>query len=201
MTRFLVSALMLVFFGSAAMAQGQYRIQPGDMLSIEVLEDSALNRNALVLPDGSISFPMVGSVAAGGKTLDAVKAAITSGLAPNFASPPNVFVTVSALNSGTRATSGGTSRSFNVYIIGAVNNPGKAKVRSGTSLLQFLAESGGFSKFAATKRIQVRRTDRSGNTTVYKYNYKAIENGSASGAPFILHKGDVIVVPERRLFE
>jgi polysaccharide export outer membrane protein len=192
---------MLIFMGSVATAQGQYKIQPGDTLSIEVLEDSALNRNALVLPDGTVSVPLVGSIPAAGKSLSDVQAAIIEGMAPNFASKPNVFVTVSSLNTGTKST-GRSGSSINVYIMGAVNSPGKVKVSSGTSLLQFLAEAGGLTKFAATKRIQLRRTDRkTGTTSVFGFNYKAIENGSADVSSIILKKGDVIVVPERRLFE
>ncbi|MEE9427093.1 MAG: polysaccharide biosynthesis/export family protein [Paracoccaceae bacterium] len=200
MTRLLISALLLIVFGSVASAQGQYKIQPGDTLTIEVLEDQSLNRNALVLPDGTVTMPLVGSIAAGGQTLSALQASIIAGLTPNFATAPNVFVTVQALNTTPRATSGRSS--FDVFIIGAVNTPGKVKVTSGTSLLQFLAESGGFTKFAAKKRIQLRRTDsRTGKSSIFQFNYKAIEDGSATTNSVVLQRGDVIIVPERRLFE
>ena len=199
MARFLTSILTMIFLATMAAAQGSYKVQPGDVLRIEVLEDATLNRDALVLPDGTVSVPLVGSIKASGRTLDAIRDAVVAGLSPNFAAPPNVFVTVAAL--GAPVAKGGGS-SIDVYLIGAVNNPGKITVRSGTSLLQFLAESGGFTKFAAKKRIQLRRTDRkTGQTAVYTFNYKAIEDGSASVNAIILHKGDVIVVPERRLFE
>jgi polysaccharide biosynthesis/export protein len=201
MARTFFSALMLIVLGSIASAQGLYKIQPGDVLRIEVLEDQSLNRNALVLPDGTVSMPLVGSIAAGGQTLGAVQAAITGALTPNFATAPNVFVTVSTLNNPV-GTATGSSSSLTVYIIGAVKNPGQATVNSGTSLLQFLATTGGFTQFAAKKRIQLRRTDKkTGQTSVFSFNYKAIEDGSASVKSIILHKGDVIVVPERRLFE
>jgi len=91
---------------------------------------------------------------------------------------------------------------LNIYVMGEVQSPGKKAVERGTSLLQFLASSGGFTKFAATKRIQVRRTDpKTGQATVYGFNYHAIEKGAATVSSIILNEGDVIVVPERRLFE
>ncbi len=202
MARILFSALIMIAFGSIASAQGLYKIQPGDVLRIEVLEDQSLNRNALVLPDGTVSMPLAGSVSAGGKTLGNVQESIVSGLSSNFASPPSVFVTIQSLSGAPKASSGGRSSSFDVYIMGAVNKPGQSKIKSGTTMLQFLASSGGFTKFAAKKRVQLRRTDRkTGKTTVYGFNYKAIENGSSSAGPIVLQKGDVIVVPERRLFE
>lgn len=202
MPRILLSALMLILVGSISSAQESYRIQPGDVLRIEVLEDQTLNQNALVLPDGTVSMPLAGSVNAGGLTLGAVQASIVSGLTPSFATAPSVFVTIQSLNAAPKVSSGGVSSSFDVYIMGAVNKPGKASVSSGTSLLQFLAESGGFTKFAAKKRIQLRRTDRkTGQTSVFGFNFKAIENGSTAANSITLQTGDVIVVPERRLFE
>jgi polysaccharide biosynthesis/export protein len=199
MARMLLSALALVLFGSIAVAQ-DYQIRPGDLLRIEVLEDASLNRDVLVLPDGKISVPQMGTYSVGGKSLNAVQIGISAGLAPNFAAAPTVFVTVSRVADVTPRTAG--SSRMDVFVMGEVNQPGKASIARGTSILQFLAEVGGFTKFAATKRIQLRRTDpKTGQQTVYGFNYHAIVNGSAGVSAMILREGDVILVPERRLFE
>lgn len=199
MAKIFLGALALLLFGSLAMAQDSYKIRAGDVLRIEVLEDSSLNRDALVLPDGTVSVPLVGSIRAAGQSVGAVQSRITSGLAPNFAKAPNVFVTVSTLS--TAPTRTGRSH-LDVFVMGEVSTPGKVSIDRGTSVLQFLAQSGGFTSFAATKRIQIRRTDRkTGQTSVFGFNYHAIERGSASVSSIILKDGDVIVVPTRRLFE
>ena len=39
----------------------EYRIGPGDVLNIEVWKDAALSRLVTVLPDGKITFPLMGS--------------------------------------------------------------------------------------------------------------------------------------------
>ena len=96
----LALALLLV---PSAWAQSSYRIQPGDSLQMEVLEDPSLNRSLLVLPDGSVSLPLVGSIKASGKSLNALRSAITSALASNFASPPTVYLSVGQLNAITSA--------------------------------------------------------------------------------------------------
>ncbi|MGR3662344.1 MAG: polysaccharide biosynthesis/export family protein [Paracoccaceae bacterium] len=202
MIRLFASALMLIVLGTFATAQDSYKVKPGDVLRIEVLEDASLNRSALVLPDGSLSFPMAGasSVQAGGQSLAAVQARIVNGLAPNFATSPNVFVTVDSLSVPVPISGGG--RTITVYAIGEVNAPGKASMAAGTTMLQFLAETGGFTKFAAKKRILLRRVDRkTGKAVSYKLNYKAFEQGASTSGAIILRDGDVIVVPERRLFE
>lgn len=198
MLRLILSALMIIVLGTVASAQNTYKIQSGDVLQIEVLEDASLNRSALVLPDGTISVPMVGSVQASGLTLGAVQARIVTALTPNFATSPNVFVTVNSLIPA--APKG--ARTISVYAIGEVNSPGKATISAGTSMLQYLAETGGFTRFAAKKRILLRRIDRkTGQAMTYKLDYKAFERGASNSGAIILQDGDVIVVPERRLFE
>ena len=192
-------ALVATLFAASAFAQSGYQIRPGDTLSIEVLEDSSLNRSVLVLPDGTISFPFAGSIAAAGRTASQVDAAITAGIAGNFASEPNVFVMVASLTQTPTASGGG---SISVYMMGEIASPGQKSLRRGTTLLQALAETGGFTAFAAKKRIVLRRTDaRTGQQSVSTINYKAIADGAAVGGDIVLRSGDVIIVPERRLFE
>lgn len=194
----------LVLGAVPALAQDGYRIKPGDVLNIEVLEDANLNRNALVLPDGRISLPLAGPVAAAGRTIEQVQAEIAQKLAPNFATAPNVFVGVNALAApapAAAAAAPAAAPTIDIYVMGEAANPGKHAVSPGTTLLQFLAESGGFSKFAATKRIQLRRVDASGVEQVYTIDYRSLENGAASAGTTIMADGDVIIVPQRRLFE
>jgi polysaccharide export outer membrane protein len=197
MIRVIMSALLLVVSALAVSAQDRYTIQPGDVLQIEVLEDNSLNRNALVLPDGTISFPLVGTVRAGGRSVGSVQSAIVNGLSGSFANAPNVLVAVSQVG---QAGAANAAKTIDVFIMGEVNAPGKKSIDSGTSLLQFLAESGGFTRFAATKRIQLRR-DSGGKSQFFNFDYKAVESGSASVNTLVLRDGDVIIVPERRLFE
>lgn len=186
-----ICAAMLV--AVSASAQSGYQIQPGDQLSIEVVEDPTLNRSVLVLPDGSFTFPLVGRVTTSGRTPAAVQSVIASGLAPNFAAPPTVYVSVAGLSATSAQTFSGL---LDIYVLGEVTTPGKVQVDPGTTLLQFLAESGGFTRFAATHRVQLRR----GNRT-FVFNYRALEKGAILNSQTRLRDGDVVVVPTRRLFE
>ncbi|NNE80986.1 MAG: polysaccharide export protein [Silicimonas sp.] len=195
----LLVALLAVFAATTAFAQSGYQIQPGDTLQVEVMEDPSLNRSVLVLPDGTVQFPFAGSVRASGRSAGDVSTAIASGISSNFATTPNVFVTVQSLRETVPSTGGA---SMHVYMLGEIAAPGEKHLNRGTTLIQALAETGGFTKFAATKRIILRRVDRrTGKQSVHKINYKAIADGSAVGNDVVLRDGDVIIVPERRLFE
>ena len=194
----LVAQIMAV----AAWAQDNYKIKPGDVVRIEVLEDSSINRESLVLPDGRVTVPLAGTVLVGGRSVDEVRTDVAGKLAGNFANEPTVFVSLVQLGEAqpTRSSGGGSSR-MSIYFLGEVNAPGVVEVRSGTTLLQAIAQAGGFSRFAAVKRVQLRRTDRNGQQKIYSFNYNDVLAGKTSIGATRLASGDVIVVPPRRLFE
>ena len=193
--------LGLALLGTLAQAQSEYRVKPGDNLIIEVLEDSTLNRSVVVLPDGRFNFPFAGSVQAAGRNAGEIQTAVTSGIQSNFSNPPTVFVSIQPGQQNTATNGAATGPVIDVYFVGEVNNPGMVEVKRGTTLLQAVAISGGVSRFAAIKRVQLRRTNpATGVQNVTILNYKALSNGAVT-TDIELKDGDVILVPERRLFE
>ena len=195
--KYLSAFLGLLLLCSPVQAQDSYSIQPGDVLRIEVLEDPSLNRDALVLPDGSVSLPLAGLVQAGGRNIASVQADIAGRLAPNFAAAPNVFVSMARLAPDMTLGAGGAAvaDTISVFLMGEAASPGKVEVEPGSTILQALAQAGGVTNFAATKRLQLRRDGK-----IYPLNYKALETGG-SGFDSAVADGDVIFIPQRRLFE
>jgi len=195
MYKILCSLFISMLLATGVSAQSSYRVKSGDTLQVEVVEDTNLNRQVLVLPDGSISFPLVGNIPAAGRTVDQVSAALSSGLASNFASPPNVYVSIGAL--APAVVSSSVAATQGVFVTGQIATPGRLDVEPGTTVLQAIAQAGGLTPFAAGKRIQLRRED-----SVYRYNYySAGSDGGSINSSTVLAPGDVIVVPQRRLFE
>ena len=201
-----ILAFWAVLAANVALAQSDYIIRAGDTLRIEVLEDTSLNREVIVLPGGRFSFPFAGTVQAGGRTLGQVEAAIRNAIASNFAAPPNVFVSVNSLRQVEPrrgvARAPAPDPTISVFFLGEVTTPGSREVPPGTTFLQALSLGGGFSDFAALKRVQIRRTDpHTGQQTFYTVNYRALARGAAIRGNIVLQDGDVILVPQRRLFE
>jgi polysaccharide export outer membrane protein len=195
--RLLATFFVLPILAGIASAQ-DYRVRSGDVIQIEVLEDATLNRTAIVLPDGQISLPLVGSVRVAGRSLAEVQADLIGRLTPNFAAPPTVFVSLDSLAERAPVTA---TRTVDIFVLGAANAPGKVEVKPGVTLLQALAQAGGLSPFAAKKRVQLRRVDKSGTEKIYTFDLDAIERGAAGGGATRLVGGDVIVIPQRKLFE
>jgi len=195
--------IMPLLLSTAGHAQDSYLIRPGDSLRIEVLEDENLNRTTLVAPDGRITLPLAGSIKASGRGVEQVQADLANRLTSNFAVKPNVFVSLERLAEKTTSSGGNaTGRTIDIYVVGEAAKSGKLAVSQRTTLLQLFSEMGGFSKFAATKRIQLRRIDpKTRAEKVYMFNYDAIERGENNGGNTRLMDGDVILVPQRKLFE
>lgn len=196
--RLLVAVLML---GLPSLSAAQdYRIGVGDQLSIQVLEDESLNRTLVVLPSGTINFPYAGAIRAEGATPGQVQSRIASGISRVMTSPPTVFVSVTP--AATVPEEPEPDPTIDVFLMGEIGGPGPKTVPPGTTFLQALSQAGGLTRFAATKRIQLRRKgDKYTPPGLIIINYNALMNGAAMTQDVPLVDGDVIIVPERKLFE
>jgi len=176
----------------------EYTVAPGDRLDVNVLEDPTLNRTVLVRPDGKISMPLAGTIAVGGRTPEEVSAIVRSRLAKQFVSPPNVTVALAVVGNAAQADEA-LLPAF--YVVGEVSKPGRYafEAEQPVSVLQALSIAGGLGIYAARSRIQVRHYD-GGAESIELFDYDAIEDGATGGASIIIGDGDVIVVPERGIF-
>lgn len=205
MKQLIFAVLGLILAMLPAAAEETYRVKAGDVLRIEVVEDASLNRAVLVAPDGRITLPLAGPVKVSGQSVDEIQAALSAKLAPNFAAAPTVYVGIESLAPKAAGSGGGTAtgsgKGVTVYVMGQANKPGKYEVARGTTILQFLAEIGGFTNFAATNRVQLHRVDSQGVEQVYVLDYKAVEQGATGTLTGKVSNGDVFIIPPRRLFE
>src|SRR5438309_3410109 len=107
----------------ATVGASPYRINPGDELEIHVWGDERLQRDVLVLPDGTFDFPLVGQVNAAGRLPGDIERVITTGLQPQYKGPvPQVTVSV-------KKASG-----YQFSVVGKVRNPGTFTDRKSTRL-------------------------------------------------------------------
>jgi polysaccharide export outer membrane protein len=158
-----------------------YVIGPEDVLSIHVWKEEAFSRTVPVRMDGKISLPLIDDVQAAGYTARQLKEVLTNKLR-EFVENPNVSVTVAEANS------------YKVFISGQVRSPGVYRLRSETSLLQFIPMVGGFTDWANQKKILIIRRE-GGQEKRFTVNYKKIVSGKDPDSNIILKTGDTIIVP------
>ena len=193
--RILIVLLSLGFWITGANAQ---TLKSGDNLSISVLQDPKLDRNVTVDPSGEIAFPLAGHIRARGLTPLALENILKAKLKNNY-KDENLDVTVAVASAPKDIPE--EDLKPKVFITGEVIRPGSYVVRQPTTLMQAIALAGGVGPFAAKQRIQVRRRGGGGDETIYMFNYKAYEAGADLEGNIRLRAGDVIMVPERGLFD
>ena len=189
--------LILLCTMIASSAQAAYRLQPGDTIQVSVWQEPKLDRQLVVAPDGTVAMPLVGHVSAGGKSAQQVEKAIKARLQTQYQSDLDVTVSLVAQPPEKEEDE---KVDPTIFVMGEVNKPGEFVIKKRVTLLQALAMGGGLSAFAAQRRIQVhRKVD--GDDTIFEFDYRAFEHGKDVAGNITLRPGDVIVVPERGLFE
>jgi protein involved in polysaccharide export with SLBB domain len=158
--------------GSGA-TDAQYRISAGDKLNIVVFGQEDVSGDFQVDGGGNITMPLLGQVAAAGRTVTQLQSEITTALDKDYIVNPRVSIEV--LN----------YRPF--YILGQVNSPGSYPYVSGMDVRQAIAIAGGFTRRARTSSVTVIRQTAKGS----------VEIDAKPDAPIL--PGDTIEV-ERRLF-
>ena len=199
--RILVIALVGLWWAVTGGAiADSYRLRPGDVLDVSVWQDPKLNRQLVVGPDGSVAFPLAGRFKAGGLTTAAVEDQLKSRLQKQYTA--DLDVTVSFVQSQKRdAKAASKDAEWTIYVTGEVAKPGAFVVpKRAPTILQAIALSGGLGPFAAEKRIHVYRKAQ-GHETVFSFDYNGYSKGSGVDDNITLRNGDVVVVPERGLFE
>lgn len=158
-----------------------YVIGAGDVLGIEVWKDPSLTRTVVVLADGKITFPLLGEVVAGGRTVATLKKEIEERLS-RYVPEPVLTLEVKQCNS------------LFVFVMGRVNNPGRSSLASSVNVLQALAMAGGLNPFAKRNQIKIFRTEE-GRTSVLPFNYDEVTAGLKLDDNIELKRGDLIFVP------
>jgi len=178
---FLIGLNLISESGIAEEAQELYKLHSGDSVTVSVWREDKLRTQAIILPDGSISLPLVGRIEmAGLSTIDAEKR-ITEKL-KDYLPSPVVSVVISGID-GNRA-----------YVIGKVLHPGPVVINGPMTVLQAISMVGGFEKFADQDGIRVVRTKAEGQE-VMSVSYDDIVSGKDMSTNIKLQAGDTIVVP------
>ena len=186
----IVLALLLAATTASAESAGEYVIGPPDVLAITVWNQLDLSGKYTVEPDGTLIFPLVGRVTAGGLTLRAFETDLRDQLADGFFKRPRVTVAVDAY------------RSQRIFIIGQVRQPGTFALTGEMSLIEALARAGSTAMSAADEVVIVHAQDAQGpvmpgedpSVEVVRVNLKALQSG-AVGQNIALRDGDTIYVP------
>jgi polysaccharide export outer membrane protein len=163
----------------AAVQAKAYLIGPSDVLDISVWGEAALSRQVTVRTDGFISLPLVGDIAAVGKSPSQLQKSIEYSLTRFIKDPRCAVIVVEP-------------RSKRFYVEGQVVRPGFFLLDQEMNLTQAISLAGGFTQWADKNNIVILRTMDGGQVRI-KADYARIVKGKDRN--IAVHAGDTIIIP------
>ena len=171
----------------ATQAVKAYLIGVDDIVQVSVWRNPELGIAVPVRPDGKISVPLIGDVAAGGRTPEQVADDIKQKLTA-YVRDPQVAVILTELRSHEYLS--------RVRVTGAVRQPVSVPFRPGMTVLDAVLAAGGLTEFAAPDRSELHRKTGDG-ARAYEVKLDRILNRGDLSTNYPVAPGDVITVPER----
>ena len=160
----------------------EYRIGAGDVLQITVFDHDDLTGNFHVEADGALQFPLVGRIAAAGRTTGELQSELRAVLDRDYLVSPQVAVNVEEYKSQA------------VDVVGAVRNAGRYFLKGATRLQDILAMAGGVANDAG-EEIDVTRGG--GDGRLIRVPRSELYDGRRPELNVVLKAGDVVEVKTR----
>lgn len=156
---------------------------PEDVFDVRVFGEKDLSNTYRISSDGSIDFPLIGTVNVNGKTptevADMIELQLIEG---QFLKRPQVSILVTEYNSK------------KVSVFGQVKQPGTFPYKDGMSVVEAISKAGGFTSMAKANNTVVVRIV---NGEKRRFKVPVEDIGEAKAPNFVLRAGDILFVPER----
>jgi polysaccharide biosynthesis/export protein len=165
-----------------AAANAQYRLAAGDTIRISVYQSADLTLETRLTEGGTISYPLLGSVALAGLTVSEAEKRIADGLrSGNFVKQPQVSVAVQQV------------RGNQVSVLGQVGRPGRYPLETGNvQLTDMIATAGGVVPGGADQVVVVGT--RNGQPYRAEIDLPSVFGAGRRANDLTLQNGDVIWV-------
>ena len=154
-----------------------YRIGADDVIEVTVYKVPDLTKSIQVTDNGMIAYPLIGEVAAAGRTTSELERELAQKLGGKYLQNPQVTVFVKEYNSQ------------RVLVDGSFVKPGVYPVRGQGTLLQYVATSGGLLPNAESTIVIFRNVE--GKQLAARFEIDEIRSGKSPDPE--VKAGDVIV--------
>jgi polysaccharide biosynthesis/export protein len=181
-TAFALTAMLVALLGGSAFGGGEeYILQPGDVISINVVEHTEFSGRHKIRPDGRINYPVIGELDVASLSCAQLVKIMQGKLAP-YINNPVVSISIEAYYAN------------KIFIIGDVNRAGEFEIYEPIDVVKAVAMCGGL-RTTKAKTIKIIR----GDGTVITVNAHDLFEGRMSkreSDKYLLYPGDTMYVPE-----
>jgi polysaccharide export outer membrane protein len=189
----MVTALALLPMAAPAFADGppatdelaDYKLQPGDVVRMQVFQVPDLDRDVQVSVKGEILLPLIGRLVVKDRSVRLVEQTVRALYDRDYLVNPQINIMVTKYSSRT------------VNVMGAVNSPQAIEFppNQSLSLLDAISRCGGFNRFANRKAVRLTRAFSDGHNENFTINADELISGKKNDHWELL-SGDVVFVPE-----
>lgn len=164
--------------------QASGKMQPGDLLEITIFKEADMNRTIRISGNGTITFPLVGSLKVADLSVPEAESLLAGKLA-DFLVKPQVTVLVKEYGNK------------QIYVLGEVKKPGSIQLPAERRLtvLEAITLAGGFTDLAAPDRTKVLRAANGRNQSIRVEISRITKQGDKS-ADIFLEPNDTVFVPQ-----
>jgi len=160
----------------------EYIINSGDTLGIKISPAEELSKDVIVGDDGTIEFPLIGTVSVKGITKNKLENILQKKLS-KYITNPKVEIIIRYYSKK------------QITLLGEVIKPGIYQYKDGLHLFELITQIGGFTPNAGIKNIKVYRGQQENKKIIVVNLEDIIKNGDFS-KDFLLNPGDVVEVPK-----
>jgi polysaccharide export outer membrane protein len=192
-TAYLAASLLVPLLAGLAPAESppptdelaDYKLQPGDVVRMQVFQVPDLDREVQVSVKGEILLPLIGRLVVKDRSIRLVEQTVRALYDRDYLVNPQINMMVTKYSSRT------------VNVMGAVNAPQAIEFppNQAMSLLDAISRCGGFNRLANRKSVRLTRAYPDGHTENFTINADELISGKKNDRWELL-SGDVVYVPE-----
>jgi len=153
-----------------------------DMFDVRVYGEPDMSGSYRVATDGTIDFPLAGRIPVAGLRTGEIQSRLTERLKQGYLRNPQVTVLMKEWNSR------------KISVLGQVQHPGSVAYHPHMTIVDAIAQAGGFTGIAAKNAVSLRR-EAGGKVESRIYRVADITEGRSMNV--LVLPGDVLVVEER----
>ncbi|MCC6808438.1 MAG: polysaccharide biosynthesis/export family protein [Deltaproteobacteria bacterium] len=152
-----------------------------DVFEVRIYQEPDLSGSYRIASDGTIVFPLLGTLQVAGMTPPEVADLITRRLRDGYIKNPQVTLAIKEYNSK------------KISVLGAVSKPGEYPYVEDMSIVSAIAQAGGFTRVSAPNETTVTRVV---DQKEVRITVRVDDIGKGREKNFALVPGDIVVVPE-----
>jgi len=158
------------------------RVGVDDTFDVRVYGEAELTGTFRVATDGTVDYPLAGRISVVGLRTGEIQQLLVAKLKDRYLKDPQVAVTIKDRNSQ------------KISVLGQVAKPGQVSYYPNMTIVDAIANAGGFTGIAAKNSVNLRR-EVAGNIQTTVYPVADISEGRSPNVMVL--PGDVLVVDER----